>query len=204
VPEQEQSRRDRPRRQRSFWFVVVLLVGGAGGGAVFAGALTSFVQYTNTMDFCISCHTMEATVYQELQKTPHWNNPSGVRAICSDCHVPHGNWIETLWFKTKATKELYLTITGQVNTVEELEAGRLEMAQSVWDHMKRTDSHECRSCHVWDAMVLAEQRPRARGQHQSAVEEGETCIDCHKGIAHKDVSEELEQPTEEGEQDFTF
>ena len=53
-------------------------------------------------------------------------------------------------------------------------------------------------------MVLDEQRPRARGQHQSAVEEGKTCIDCHKGIAHKDVSEELEEPAAEEEQDFTF
>ena len=140
VPEQEQSGGNPLRRtlsQRTFWFAVVLLIVGGGGGAVFAGALASFVQYSNTLDFCVSCHVMNATVYQELQKTPHWNNPSGVRAICSDCHVPHGNWIETLWFKTKATKELYLTITGQVNTVEEFEASWLEMAESVWDYMKR-------------------------------------------------------------------
>jgi cytochrome c-type protein NapC len=31
------------------------------------------------------------------------------------------------------------------------------------------------------------QKPRARKQHLNAFEQGQTCIDCHKGIAHKEV-----------------
>lgn len=190
--------------QRTVWSVIALLFVGFGGGVVFSGAFAGFVQYSNTMDFCISCHIMEATVYQELKETTHWKNSSGVRTICSDCHVPHGNWPITLWHKTKATKELFLTITGQVDTVEEFEEHRLEMAQRVWRQMEETDSRECRNCHVMDAMELAEQRRRAQVQHETAAEEGETCIDCHKGIAHKEVKEDTEEPAEEGEQDFTF
>jgi cytochrome c-type protein NapC len=29
------------------------------------------------------------------------------------------------------------------------------------------------------------QKQRARKQHQNAQTDGSTCIDCHKGIAHK-------------------
>jgi cytochrome c-type protein NapC len=184
------------------WSAIPLLILGFGGGVIFSGALASFVQYSNTMDFCTSCHVMEATVYQELKNTAHWENPSGVRATCSDCHVPHGNWLQTLWYETKRTGELFRTITGQVNTAEEFEERRLEMAQSVWRHMEETDSHECRHCHKMDAMEIAEQKRRAQVQHETAAEEGKTCIDCHKGIAHKQVHEELEGPAEEGEQDF--
>ncbi|MFO1189538.1 MAG: NapC/NirT family cytochrome c [Alphaproteobacteria bacterium] len=35
------------------------------------------------------------------------------------------------------------------------------------------------------------QRPRARKSHLVAMEAGNTCIDCHKGIAHKSVRDRV-------------
>jgi hypothetical protein len=35
------------------------------------------------------------------------------------------------------------------------------------------------------------QKPRARKQHLNAFETGQTCIDCHKGIAHHNVRDKL-------------
>lgn len=148
---------------------------------------------------------MRSTVYEEYTKTSHFENASGVRAICSDCHVPHGNWLLMLWFKTKATKELVYHFAGVVDTKEKFEAERLAMAQRVWKLMEETDSRECRSCHKRPAMVLADQANRARVQHEDAVKEGKTCIDCHKGIAHKPIHKELEKEQEQaGEQSFTL
>jgi cytochrome c-type protein NapC len=68
--------------------------------------------------------------------------------------------------------------------------------------MKETDSRECRNCHNFQSMNPEFQRPRARKQHLNAFKTGQTCIDCHKGIAHKDIRnlldeaelEELEKP----------
>ena len=37
------------------------------------------------------------------------------------------------------------------------------------------------------------QKPRARKQHLNAFETGQTCIDCHKGIAHNDVRDKLSE-----------
>ena len=63
----------------------------------------------------------------------------------------------------------------------------LELAKHVWDRMKKTDSRECRNCHDFGSMDLELQDKSARKKHipERALEKGETCIDCHKGIAHE-------------------
>src|SRR6187551_2846373 len=56
-------------------------------GLVIAGA--AGLAWTNTETFCIGCHEMRDNVYAEFKGTIHDVNRSGVRAICSNCHVPH-------------------------------------------------------------------------------------------------------------------
>jgi nitrate/TMAO reductase-like tetraheme cytochrome c subunit len=51
--------------------------------------------------------------------------------------------------------------------------------------MKANDSAECRHCHSVAAMDGARQNEVARAVHPAALKAGSTCIDCHKGIAHK-------------------
>jgi cytochrome c-type protein NapC len=50
--------------------------------------------------------------------------------------------------------------------------------------MKESGSRECRNCHDFAAMNPDKQRPRAKTAHAKAPQEGKSCIDCHKGIAH--------------------
>ncbi|MBT7308771.1 MAG: hypothetical protein HN842_11190 [Gammaproteobacteria bacterium] len=78
---------------------------------------------------------------------------------------------------------------------------RWKMANSVWDKMKASDSRECRNCHDFENMDLDAQDRSARKKHGRATEKGQTCIDCHKGIAHTepDEPEETEDPTGEGD-----
>ena len=72
-----------------------------------------------------------------------------------------------------------------IDTPEKFEAKRAELAQHVWDGMKANDSRECRNCHGYEAMDFHKQNPRAREKTEPAAQKGETCIDCHKGVAHK-------------------
>jgi hypothetical protein len=58
-------------------------------GIIFWGGFNTGMEATNKLEFCISCHEMRDNVYQEYKKTIHYSNRTGVRAICSDCHVPH-------------------------------------------------------------------------------------------------------------------
>ncbi len=161
----------------------IFLVGGIAG-IIFWGGFNTYMEYTNTLGFCISCHEMEDTVYQEYTRTVHFQNGSGVRAICSDCHVPR-EWGAKLVRKIKATNELYHKALGSINTPEKFEAKREILAKHVWKEMKANDSKECRNCHSYESMDFHAQSVTARREMKKGIKEGKTCIDCHKGIAHR-------------------
>ena len=171
------------RRPSTKYSLLTLLVVGFVSGIVFWGGFNTGMEATNTLEFCISCHEMENTVYQEYKETIHYSNRTGVRAMCSDCHVPK-DWGHKMIRKVKASGELYGKIVGTINTPEKFEAKRLQLARREWARMKGSDSRECRNCHSFDGMNTAMQKQRARRQHEMAQENNETCIDCHKGIAH--------------------
>ena len=160
-----------------------LLVAGFAIGIAFWGSFNWAMELTNTETFCITCHEMERNVYREYKGSVHDANASGVRATCPDCHVPRP-WIHKIVRKIQASNEVYHHLLGTIDTREKFEAHRLQLAKKVWGDMKRTDSRECRNCHDFDAMDLTTQESRAEARHSEAIEDGMTCIDCHKGIAH--------------------
>ena len=155
-------------------------------GIVFWGGFNTAMEATNTKEFCISCHEMRDFVFQEYTGTIHDVNRSGVGATCSDCHVPK-DWTHKIIRKIKASRELWGKMTGSIATKEKFEAKRVHLAMNEWERMKANDSRECRNCHGFDSMMPEFQKPRARQQHLNAMETGQTCIDCHKGIAHSDL-----------------
>ena len=159
-------------------------------GVIFWGGFNTAMEATNTLDFCISCHEMEENVYREYSKTIHYTNRSGVRATCSDCHVPDP-WVHKVVRKVQASKEVLHKVLGTIDTPEKFDAHRLTMARSVWAAMKSTDSRECRNCHDFNSMNPENQKKRSRKQHINGMQAGNTCIDCHKGIAHTRVHDQL-------------
>ena len=171
----------RPSRYFSLGFLVV---GGFVAGVVFWGAFNTGMELTNTEAFCTGCHEMRDNVYVELQRTIHYTNRSGVRAICPDCHVPH-NWTSKIARKMQASKEVWGKIFGTIDTPEKFQAKRLELAQHEWARFKANDSLECRNCHQYESMDFTRQSQRAQQMHSTYLASKEkTCIDCHKGIAH--------------------
>lgn len=162
-----------------------LTIGGFVAGIIFWGGFNTALEATNNERFCISCHEMRDNVYQELQTTIHWSNRSGVRATCPDCHVPH-DWTNKIARKMQASKEVWGKIFGTIDTKEKFEAHRLELANHEWARLTANDSLECRNCHNFESMDFTRQSLRAQQQHSTALANGEkTCIDCHKGIAHR-------------------
>ncbi len=177
------------------WLVVFVLGGIAG--VIFWGGFNTFMEYTNTMDFCTSCHEMKDNVYEEYKETVHYRNTSGVRATCSDCHVPK-EWIPKMKRKIVASNELYHKAKGTIDTREKFLEKRLELARNVWKTMITNDSRECRNCHSYSAMHWEEQNRKARMKMKRAERDGLTCIECHHGIAHElpddyDFEEELKK-----------
>jgi len=178
------------KRPSAKYSLMALIGAGFIAGILFWGGFNTVMEATNTMSFCTSCHEMRDNVYKEYDKTIHHSNRTGVQAVCSDCHVPK-EWTHKMVRKIQASNEVFHWLMGSVNTPEKFDAKRLVLAKNVWNSMKNTDSRECRNCHTLESMNPEFQRPRARQQHLSAMEQGNTCIDCHKGIAHKNVRSQL-------------
>jgi cytochrome c-type protein NapC len=117
--------------------------------------------------------------------TIHFTNRSGVRAKCSDCHVPH-DWTDKIARKMQASKEVWGWVFGTINIREKFLDMRPELAQREWERLRANDSLERRNCHDYDSMDFTRQSQRGAYAHSAALETGaKTCIDCHKGIAHR-------------------
>ncbi|PIQ37863.1 MAG: cytochrome C [Lysobacterales bacterium CG17_big_fil_post_rev_8_21_14_2_50_64_11] len=180
---------------RRYWYVLrrpsvhyslgFLTIGGFVAGVVFWGAFNTALEATNTEAFCTSCHEMRDNVFEELKHTIHYSNRSGVRATCPDCHVPH-QWTDKIARKMQASKEVWGKLFGTINTREKFLQRRLELATHEWRRLKANDSLECRNCHNFAYMDFTRQSPRAGKIHARWLQGGEkTCIDCHKGVAHR-------------------
>jgi len=175
---------DSLKRPTSKFSLGALLIVGFGSGIIFWGGFNTAMELTNNEEFCISCHEMKDNVYEEYKETIHYNNRTGVRATCPDCHVPK-EWHYKVIRKIQASNELLHKALGSIDTREKFEAKRLQLAQHVWDTMKKNDSRECRNCHDYDSMDFVEQGRRAVKQHSEGLDSGKTCIDCHQGVAHQ-------------------
>ena len=172
----------RPSTHLSLGF---LAIGGFVCGVLFWGAFNTALELTNTEKFCTGCHEMRDNVYQELQRTIHFSNRSGVRATCPDCHVPH-EWTDKIARKMQASKEVFAKIFGVISTRQKFLDHRLVLAEHEWARMKANDSLECRNCHSAVAMDFTKQTQRAANIHSKfLITKERTCIDCHKGIAHE-------------------
>jgi cytochrome c-type protein NapC len=172
----------RPSRTFSLGF---LTLGGFAAGVFFWGGFNTALELTNTETFCITCHEMRSNVFEELKTTIHFTNRSGVRATCPDCHVPH-EWVDKITRKVAASKEVWGHLFGTIDTREKFVAYRRTLAEHEWARLKKNNSLECRNCHSAQSMDITKQSQRAAQAHERFLFTGErTCIDCHKGIAHR-------------------
>ncbi len=157
--------------------------------------------------FCLSCHEMRDNVYPEFRKSVHAKNPSGVRADCASCHVPPET-MAAVAVKLRSVKDVIAKIEGTIDTPEKFEKNRLRMAKAVWARMEAGNSAECRSCHVEAGFDYARFKKADDAKRmEKGLKEGQTCISCHKGVAHampdmssgyKAVFEELAAHAESG------
>ncbi len=154
-------------------------------GAIGLGVTNYALHATSTTEFCFACHSHEVNIRAEYEASSHFSNASGVRAECSNCHLPEDNWFEYITTKMVVSLDAIPEFMGKVDTPEKWEAHRGEMAEKVWAEYRADDSRYCRSCHNPDAMVFSAQSQMAAGVHQNAAAQSKTCIDCHAGLVHK-------------------
>ena len=93
------------RRPSAHYSLGALTLGGFIMGIIFWGGFNTAMEFTNTETFCTGCHEMRDNVFEEMKTTIHFSNRSGVRAKCSDCHVPHV-WTYKIAREMQASKEV--------------------------------------------------------------------------------------------------
>lgn len=175
----------RPRRKRKTKFLSVSALLFFVCGILAAGIFSVAMSWSNTEEFCLNCHEMKDTVYREYQSTVHYTNRSGVRAVCSDCHVPR-EFIPKMFREMQALGEIWHSLMGTISTPEKFAERRPLLAQKEWQRMKASNSQACRNCHDAKSFDFSRQGYRSVQQHQEGlIGKGQTCIDCHKGIAHQ-------------------
>ncbi|MFZ3323499.1 MAG: NapC/NirT family cytochrome c [Usitatibacter sp.] len=167
------------------WSVLALLVAGFVIGSVGVIGTQVMVAVTGTNEFCgNSCHSMQ-WVAKEYQESSHHLNSKGVQAGCHDCHIPH-SYPALLFYKAKAgIKDVIGEMAGTISTEEKFKKERSRMAEEVWAEYKANNSANCRSCHTITAEVVKKQKDFVQPMHQQFLDGAMTCVDCHKGIAHK-------------------
>ena len=176
------------RRPKRRWLLgipaggfLMLFVGAAGLGT------TNYVLHeTSTTEFCFSCHSHELNLREEFNASTHTNNAAGVRAECSDCHLPemHGNWFRYVTTKIIVSADIFDELAGTVSTKEKWEENRGRMARHVWEEYRENKSEYCLHCHTPEHMVLEEQERRAQRKHADMESAEGGCIDCHQGVVH--------------------
>jgi nitrate/TMAO reductase-like tetraheme cytochrome c subunit len=175
------------RWPKSRWLLGIPLGGFLmiGLGAIGLGVTNYALHATSTTEFCFACHSHEVNIRAEYEASSHFRNASGVRAECSNCHLPEHDWFDYITTKMIVSLDAIPEFTGKVDTPEKWEAHRGEMAEKVWAEYRANDSRYCRHCHTPEAMDFELQSQMARGVHQNGAAADKTCIDCHAGLVHK-------------------
>ncbi|MGR9014322.1 MAG: NapC/NirT family cytochrome c [Gammaproteobacteria bacterium] len=176
-------------QQPKFRHALLWVLLGLGSGVLLWNGFTMTLDATSSTEFCVSCHSMQAYVYEGYKQSLHYRNPKGITADCADCHVPKPLGAKLLR-KTIALNDLYHTLLGSIDTPEKFAVKKPYLAERVWKSMRANDSRECRSCHRLENMDFEQQSSVASKQHQQAKQLQKTCIDCHKGVGHKPVNAE--------------
>ena len=90
----------------------------AGVGAVALWGTQWVMHKTSTPEFCESCHSMSYPK-AEWEGSSHFANAKGVRAQCSDCHIPKEGW-HYVKAKFIALKDLWYEAQGKIENKENM------------------------------------------------------------------------------------
>lgn len=167
--------------------ILAVLVLGVLGGLLLALGAEQLDHYTNTQEFCTSCHLTGTYIAQSetFKTSAHETTSFGVRPKCSDCHIPKGLVAATYVHIFKGMKDMWGELTINYDDPKVWEAERPRLAYAVRDWLRANDSVTCRSCH--DQNAIKPKKKRGQRMHKEARETGMTCIDCHYNLVHEEV-----------------
>jgi cytochrome c-type protein NapC len=119
----------------------------------------------------------------EYRNTIHYQNRTGVRATCPDCHVPK-EWTHKMIRKIQAATKCCTKCWAPSTRLRSSTPSAPNWPARVGPHEEDRQPGVPQLPQL-QYMDYAEQNKRSSATHQAAFTAGKTCIDCHKGIAHR-------------------
>lgn len=151
---------------------------------------------------CVYCH-LEREYLSSARLSFSLSHPIDPKAgekqgRCVDCHLPEGFRAATFAY----THFISATdLFGHFRDRASERAGdwippSAARAYRVRDRLLEHDSSTCRSCHI--ESEIKPKRERGRTAHADALENKETCIECHTNLVHRFVEPRGTQEEPEG------
>jgi len=144
-------------------------------------AVETGIEVSSRASFCITCHAMEPMVKSYRDSTHGGNNPRGITAACTDCHVSHENLFAHFVSKARSgTHDVWVTLTTDEMAID-WQAKREEHNEFVYDS-------GCLTCHQ-----ELEKATQSKAQHTNyfADTTNSQCVDCHEEIGHSNLNKYL-------------
>lgn len=139
------------------------------------------IEVTSRADFCGACHVMEPMVESYHASVHGGNNPRGVMAACTDCHVSHENVFAHFVGKARSgTHDVWVTVFTNEKE-NDWQALREHREEYVYDS-------GCLTCHRNLEAVTA-----GKGAHAKyfSGQIDEQCVSCHEEVGHDNLNKYL-------------
>lgn len=129
----------------------ILLVIGVFFGIVLSVVTVKGLAYTDSAEFCSSCHIM-TQVHESFSNSTH------AELACSDCHLPHDTIVNKMTNKAKSgIGHVYYNTLGAdkipkvlhetENSSEIINQNCIDCHQSTLDNVSHDAKDSCSSCH---------------------------------------------------------
>ena len=136
------------------------------------------IEISSHADFCGVCHAMESMVNSYHDSIHGGNNPRGVMAACTDCHVSHKNVFTHFIGKARSgTHDVWITLTRDESTLD-WQAKREERNEYVYDS-------GCLTCHRNLEAATADKH--FHDNYFSGVIDTQ-CVECHEEVGHDNLN----------------
>ena len=143
-----------------------------GVGALFNG--------TSTNDACLACH-FHSAADDAWKQSSHFNNKSGTKADCAQCHLPEKGTFKYFKVKTKTgVKDLLSYIFKKSEDIDWESKGELDYAKTI------VFNESCKSCHhnLYPEEISDDGVTAHLYYDENETKYGLQCINCHLDVGH--------------------
>jgi cytochrome c-type protein NapC len=148
----------------------------------------TMVQETAGEEFCGSCHTMTPMIAAYRDDVHGGNHPQGVRARCTQCHIPDDNVFVYILAKARfGLHDAWAQLTYDTDAID-WQAKRAHREMYVFDSACLGCHQEVESATMSQPAAFIAHRPYFLGETQMK------CVSCHPHVGHLHLTRYLPEP----------